>query len=63
MTTELVTEALENALQTRGLNKVLVLHSDRGKQYTADVYREYSRSVELLTYRPQRKGVPMTMHP
>lgn len=58
MTTELVTEALENALQTRGLNKVLVLHSDRGKQYTADVYREYSRSVELLNLSFSAKGCP-----
>lgn len=58
MTKELVKEALENALQTRGLNKILVLHSDRGKQYTSGVYKDYCSSVELLNLSYSSKGCP-----
>lgn len=58
MTAELVEEALENALSTRGLNKVLVLHSDRGKQYTAEIYRSYCNSVELIQMSYSAKGCP-----
>ncbi len=58
MTKELVKEALENALQTRGLNKILVLHSDRGKQYTSEVYKDYCSSIELLNLSYSSKGCP-----
>lgn len=57
MTVELVEEALENALTIRGLNKLLILHSDRGRQYTAEVYRNYGRNNDLrLSY--SSKGCP-----
>ena len=57
MTSELVQAALENAIQTRKLNKVIVLHSDRGRQYTAEVYRNYCSANDFnLSY--SEKGCP-----
>jgi transposase InsO family protein len=57
MTVELVEAALENALAVRGLNKLLILHSDRGSQYTAEVYRRYSEENDIkLSY--SAKGCP-----
>ena len=51
MTSELVQTALENAIQTRKLNKVIVIHSDRGRQYTAEVYRNYCSANDFnLSY-------------
>ncbi len=51
MTSELVQAALENAIQTRKLNKVIVIHSDRGRQYTAEVYRNYCSANDFnLSY-------------
>jgi transposase InsO family protein len=57
MTTELVEAALENAIETRKLNKLIVLHSDRGSQYTAKVYRNYCTDNNFnLSY--SEKGCP-----
>ena len=57
MTSELVQDALENAIQTRKLNKVIVIHSDRGRQYTAEVYRNYCSANDFnLSY--SEKGCP-----
>lgn len=57
MTSELVQAALENAIQTRKLNKVIVIHSDRGRQYTAEVYRNYCSANDFnLSY--YEKGCP-----
>ncbi len=57
MTTELVQGALENAIQTRKLNHVIVLHSDRGRQYTAEIYRNYCCEHDFnLSY--SEKGCP-----
>ena len=57
MTSELVQAALENAIQTRKLNKVIVIHSDRGRQYTAEVYRNYCSANDFnLSY--SEKGCP-----
>ena len=57
MTSELVQGALENAIQTRKLNKLIVLHSDRGRQYTAEVYRNYCSENDFnLSY--SEKGCP-----
>ncbi len=39
--TELIQRALENSIQTRKLNKVTILHLDRGRQYTSQIYRNY----------------------
>lgn len=57
MTAELVEGALENALEIRGLNKILILHSDRGKQYTAELYRNFGKRYDInLSY--SEKGCP-----
>lgn len=57
MTSKLVKGALENAIQTRKLNKVIVLHSDRDRQYTAEVYRNYCSENDFnLSY--SEKGSP-----
>lgn len=39
MTTDLVSEALEQAIARRQLTKGAILHSDRGVQYSSDAYR------------------------
>jgi len=39
MTAELVTEALEQAIARRDLRAEILLHSDRGVQYSSDAYR------------------------
>lgn len=55
MTTELVEETLENAVTIRGLNNLLILHSDRGRQYAAEVYRNYGKTNDIkLSY--SKKG-------
>ena len=57
MTVELVEGALDNALTTRGLNNLLILHSDRGSQYTAEIYRNYGKDNDIqLSY--SEKGCP-----
>ncbi len=57
MTTNLVEGALDNALTIRGLNNLLILHSDRGSQYTAEIYRNYGRDNDIkLSY--SEKGCP-----
>jgi len=57
MMNELVADTLENALGARGLNKVIILHSDRGSQYTAKVYRNYGKDSNIkLSY--SEKGCP-----
>ena len=57
MTVELVQAALDNALTTRGLNNLLILHSDRGSQYTAEIYRRYGSDNDIkLSY--SEKGCP-----
>lgn len=38
MTTDLIAKTIERALQLRGSNKGLVLHSDQGSQYTSQEY-------------------------
>jgi transposase InsO family protein len=58
MTVELVEGALENALNIRGLNNILILHSDRGRQYTAEVYRNYGRNNDNLRLSYSSKGCP-----
>lgn len=40
MTTELVINTLKKALDTREVRPGLILHSDRGSQYTSQAYRE-----------------------
>lgn len=39
MTTQLVSEALQQAITRRGLTQGILLHSDRGVQYSSDAYR------------------------
>lgn len=57
MTTELVQGAQNNAIETRKLNKLIILHSDRGRQYTAQVYRNYCNEHDFnLSY--SEKGCP-----
>ena len=48
---------IRNAIQTRKLNKVIVLHSDRGRQYTAEVCQNYCSENDFnLSY--SEKGCP-----
>lgn len=56
MTVELAQEALANALTIRGLNNILILHLDRGKQYTAEVYRNYGKNNEGIRLSYSSKG-------
>lgn len=57
MTIELVEAALANAIINRKLNNSITLHSDRGSQYTAKVYRTYcSKNDFNVSY--SEKGCP-----
>lgn len=62
MTIELVEGALDNALASRGLNNLLILHSDRGTQYTAEIYRDYGKDNDIkLSY--SENGCPYVNAP
>ena len=57
MTVDLIKGALEKALLNNKPEKELILHSDRGSQYTSKEYTEYARANNLqLSY--SRKGNP-----
>ena len=57
MDTSLVLRALDNAITTQKPGKGLIIHSDRGSQYTAKEYRKAVESKEFrLSY--SAKGCP-----
>lgn len=55
MQEELVLEALEMAVQRRGVEKGVILHSDRGAQYTSHRYKAALQS-HAITCSMSRKG-------
>ena len=57
MTTDLVNNTLEKAIQLRGASKGLLLHSDQGSQYTS---QEYNQLLERhkIKHSYSRKGYP-----
>jgi transposase InsO family protein len=57
MDTTIVLEALDNAITTQNPGKGLIVHSDRGSQYTSKEYREAIEINEFkLSY--SAKGCP-----
>ncbi len=57
MDTSLVLRALDNAITTQRPSKGLIIHSDRGSQYTS---KEYRKAVETKEFRLSysAKGCP-----
>lgn len=57
MTTNLVQRALQDAITRQGNPKDVIVHSDRGSQYTSEQYRSFAAKHNLrLSY--SRKGNP-----
>jgi putative transposase len=57
MNTEIVLKALDNAVATQKPSKGLIIHSDRGSQYTSSEYRKIVEGKEFkLSY--SAKGCP-----
>jgi transposase InsO family protein len=48
MRTELILQALHNAVQLQGPGAGLILHSDRGSQYASGDFREALKSYEII---------------
>lgn len=57
MTTDLISNALENAYQTQQPQDGLVFHSDLGSQYTSDEFAKMINSYHM-TYSFSHKGCP-----
>lgn len=57
MTTELITEALENAYQAQKLSEGLIFHSDLGTQYTSDEFAKIIKRYKM-THSFSYKGSP-----
>lgn len=57
MTDDLVIEAFNKALITRGLDKEGIFHSDRGSQYTSNEYEELLLSLNIK-HSYSKKGYP-----
>lgn len=57
MTSELTIQALQNACRNQGYPKNVVLHSDRGSQYTSDAYVRKARMLNM-TLSFSAKGCP-----
>ncbi len=57
MTTELVTQTINKALQIRGSFNGLILHSDQGSQYTSQEYNQLLESYHIK-HSYSRKGYP-----
>jgi len=55
MRTELVTEALKSALETRDISKGLITHTDRGSKYTSDEHVRIASDAGI-TLSMSRKG-------
>jgi len=57
MTTELVLEALDNAVQAQKPNPGLIVHTDLGTQYTSEAFQERLKNYEIIPSF-SRKGCP-----
>jgi len=57
MTTEIVLEALENAVQAQQPGPGLIVHTDLGTQYTSDAFQERLKKYEMIPSF-SRKGCP-----
>lgn len=57
MTTELITEALENAYQAQKPSEGLIFHSDLGTQYTSDEFAKIIKRYKM-THSFSYKGSP-----
>ncbi|WP_425431906.1 IS3 family transposase [Gracilibacillus ureilyticus] len=57
MTTELVLEALENAVQAQKPEPGLIIHTDLGTQYTSEAFQEQLKNHEMIASF-SRKGCP-----
>lgn len=57
MTTDLVENTLEQAIQIKGVQEGLILHSDQGSQYTSDSYEKLLKD-HLIQHSFSRKGYP-----
>jgi transposase InsO family protein len=58
MTTELVQQALKNAIYNEGLNTTIILHSDQGSQYTAAAYEKLCKELNTFSLSYSEKGCP-----
>src|SRR5699024_1017510 len=57
MTTDLITQALENAYDTQKPDKGLIFHSDLGTQYTSDEFEKVINQYNM-THSFSNKGNP-----
>ncbi len=57
MTAELVIQALNNAVCTRGIKEGLIFHSDLGSQYTSNSYEELLKTLNIK-HSYSKKGYP-----
>lgn len=57
MTTEIVLDALENAVQSQNPGPGLIIHTDLGTQYTSEVFQEQLQKHEMIPSF-SRKGCP-----
>lgn len=56
--TALALSALDNAMIARKITKSLILHSDRGSQFTSNDYQNYILGTELIHHSFSAKGCP-----
>lgn len=57
MTTEIVLEALQNAIQDQKPDPGLIVHTDLGTQYTSEAFQELLKKHEMIPSF-SRKGCP-----
>lgn len=57
MTTEIVVEALKNAMKGRKIEEGLILHTDLGSQYTSKEFEEYLERCKIK-HSYSKKGCP-----
>jgi transposase InsO family protein len=63
LTTELVLNAVKMACFRRKIHKGLILHSDRGCQYTAHIYQQLLAEQEIICSMSGRGSVLITQLP
>ena len=57
MTANLVTQALNNAICSRGIEEGMIFHSDLGSQYTSNDYEELLKTLKIK-HSYSKKGCP-----
>ena len=55
-TKKTIIPAWRTALSKRNITKPLIFHSDRGVQYTSNLFRKHLKNNELITQSMSRKG-------